>query len=331
MQTSGRSTYTCNMDNLSVESLPLAEVFPLFMLAIFAYGIAEFAFVHFKLRRAKLGEYGMVVKGLGFAILASLVIGLVFGPVTKLLFALWGASLSPFSAGLSPLGWIYGFFIYEMTYWAQHWLAHKVRLLWCLHSPHHAPESMNMFVGFNHSFLETIFYMAFTLGFIPAILGVHPAVIAVMAFVDALWGNTLHVSDKVFRRRWGILEKFLQTPSYHRAHHAQNVRYLDTNYNSITLLGDWIMGTLQKLEDREPAEFGITRDVNTASFLDVHFGEFVLLWRDLRSASSISERFAYLLRPPGWVPRGEQQTAAARKRRALLEADSVTTSSSGVT
>lgn len=319
------------MANLSVESLPLAKVFPLLMLAVFAYGIAEFAYVHFKLRRANLGEYGMAVKGLGFMILSSLVIGLVFGPVTKLLFALWGASFAPFNAGLSPLGWIYGFFIYEMTYWAQHWLAHKVRLLWCLHSPHHAPESMNMFVGFNHSFLETIFYMAFTLGFIPAVLGVHPAVIAVMAVVDAVWGNVLHVSDNVFRRRWGILEKFLQTPSYHRAHHAQNVRYMDTNYNSITLLGDWLMGTLQKLDDREPAEFGITRNVNTASFIDVHFGEFLLLWRDLRNANSPGECLAYLLRPPGWTPCGEQQTALARKQRALLQSEpTVPTPSNGV-
>jgi sterol desaturase/sphingolipid hydroxylase (fatty acid hydroxylase superfamily) len=306
------------MENLSLDSLPLMKVLPFFLVALFAYGIAEFSFMHFRQRKAKLGEYGMSLKGLGFTALIGALIDLLIGPFSKLLLALWAASLSPFDAGLSPAGWIYGFFIYEMCYWLQHWLAHKVRLLWCLHSPHHAPGSINMFVGFNHSFLETLFYMPFTLGFIPALLGVHPAVIAVLTFVDIVWGNILHVSDNVVGRRWGFIERFMQTPSYHRAHHAQNVRYMDTNYNSITLLGDWLMGTLQPLDDREPVEFGITRDVDTASFKDVHFGEFVLLWRDIRSARNIAEFVGYLLRPPGWKPEGEQQTATARKQRALL-------------
>jgi sterol desaturase/sphingolipid hydroxylase (fatty acid hydroxylase superfamily) len=308
------------MEHLSTEALPLTTLLPLFMLALLVYGIAEFAYMHFRLRRAKLGEYGMSLKGLGFTGLIGVLVELLVGPFNKMLLALWASDLSPFAAGLSPLGWVYGFFIYEMCYWLQHWLAHKVRLLWCLHSPHHAPGSINMFVGFNHSFLETLFYMPFTLGFIPALLGVHPAVIAVMTFIDVVWGNTLHVSDNVVTRRWGPLEHFMQTPSYHRVHHARNIRYMDTNYNSITLLGDWLMGTLQPLDDKEPVQFGITRDVNTASFLDVHFGEFVLLWRDLRSAGSLRESLGYLLRPPGWQPQGEQQTASARKRRAQLQA-----------
>jgi sterol desaturase/sphingolipid hydroxylase (fatty acid hydroxylase superfamily) len=307
------------MDTMTLDSLPLTEVLPLFLAVLFAYAVAEFAYVHFSQRKAKPGEYGMSLKGLGFTMLAGGSIELFVGPLSKLLLALWGANFSLFDAGLGPLGWIYGLLVYEMCYWLQHWLAHKVRLLWCLHSPHHAPQSMNMFVGFNHSFLETLFYMPFTLGFVPAVLGVHPAVIAVLTFVDIIWGNTIHVSDNVVARRWGLLERFMQTPSYHRVHHARNTRYMDTNYNSITLLGDWLMGTLQPLDDREPVEFGITRDVNTASFLDVHFGEFALLWRDLCSARSTREVLSYMLRPPGWSPEGKQHTAAARKLRALRD------------
>jgi hypothetical protein len=63
--------------------------------------------------------------------------------------------------------------------------------------------------------------------------------------------------------------------------------------------------------------YGITRDVDTASFWDVHFGEFGLLWRDMRSAPNFRAAIGYLLEPPGWVPSGELQTAAARKRRRL--------------
>ncbi|NND66639.1 MAG: sterol desaturase family protein [Halioglobus sp.] len=305
------------MDAETLAAVPTEQMLPWLMMGLFWYGLCELAFVHFRLKRARLGEYGMAFKGLGFNILIGIAITALAGPLNKTLLAIWGASLSPFNAGLGPIGWIYGFLVYELMYWFQHWLAHKVRLLWCLHSPHHAPGAMHMFVGFNHSFLESILYMPFMLGFLTGLLGVHPVVVVVITFVDIMWGNFLHVSDNVVTRRLGPLEYFMQTPSYHRVHHAQNVRYMDTNYNSITLLGDWLMRTLQPLDDAEPVRYGITRDVNTSSFFDVHFGEFVLLGRDLAKSRSAREFFGYLLRAPGWQPHGEQQTAAARKLREL--------------
>jgi hypothetical protein len=162
------------------------------------------------------------------------------------------------------------------------------------------------------------------LGLLPALLGVDPVIVAVISFVDVVWGNFLHVSDKVVTRRLGVLEKFMQTPRYHRVHHARNVRYMDTNYNSITLLGDWLLGTLQPLDENEPVEFGITREVNTSSFWDVHFGEFWLLWRDLRQAGSIRSALGYLFCAPGWSPDGYHHTAAAQKLRALHGAGDLT-------
>lgn len=304
-----------NGDTLPLETLPLDNVLPWFFLGLLIYALGELLYVHFRLRRARLGEYGMSGKGLGFNILVGIGIATLYGPFSKTLLAIWGAQLAPFNLGVTPVGCLYGFLLYEMSYWLQHWLAHKVRLFWCLHSPHHAPGAMHMFVGFNHSFLESIFYMPIWTGFVPALLGVDPVVIAVLSFIDIAWGNFLHVSDNVVTRRLGWLEKFMQTPSYHRVHHAQNVRYMDTNYNSITLLGDWLMGTLQPLDDEEPVRYGITREVNTSSFWDVHFGEFRLLWRDLRKSGSLRGFMGYLLRPPGWSPQGEQQTATARKLR----------------
>lgn len=305
------------MESFEGQSLPLDDVLPLFMLGLFAYALVELAYVHFCQRKARLGEYGMSAKGLGFNIAVGAALAALYGPFGKTLLALWGASLAPFHIGLTPVGALYAFITYELSYWLQHWLAHKVRLLWCLHSPHHAPRAMHMFVGFNHSFLETIFYMPFMLGFVPAVLGVDPVFIAIIAFVDVMWGNFLHISDNVLARRLGPLERFMQTPSYHRVHHARNVRYMDTNYNSITLLGDWLMGTLQPLDDNEPVEFGITRDVNTNSFLDVHFGEFRLLWRDMRRARNPRHALGYLLCAPGWSPVGASHTAAALKRSAI--------------
>ncbi|MBW2361560.1 MAG: sterol desaturase family protein [Deltaproteobacteria bacterium] len=121
----------------------------------------------------------------------------------------------------------------------------------------------------------------------------------------------------------------MQTPAYHRVHHAQNVRYMDMNYNSITLLWDWIFGTLQPLDDAEPVTYGITRGVDTASFWDVHFGEFRLLWRDMRSAPNLRTAILYLVMPPGWSPAGPQRTVAELKAQLLLAAEGAVESPPG--
>jgi sterol desaturase/sphingolipid hydroxylase (fatty acid hydroxylase superfamily) len=195
-----------------------------------------------------------------------------------------------------------------------HWAAHKVRLLWCIHSPHHAPRGIHMAIGANHHFLESILYFPLFFGLAPALCGVHPVIAIAVNVIDSMWGSFLHIStDVVAEGRYGFLERFMQTPSYHRVHHAKNPRYVDTNYNSITLLWDWLFRTLEPLRDDEPVDYGITREVDTGSFWDVHFGEFRALYRDVRSADGMGEALGYLFRPPGWLPGDGSHTASAMK------------------
>lgn len=283
--------------------------------ALFVYGVAELAWLHFRRHAADLPEYRMMTLG---ALVTGVVLALVTlgaGPLSSTAGAIWASQFALWDAGYGPFAWLYGLLVYEGFYWLQHWLGHKVRLVWCIHAPHHAPESMNLFVGFNHSFLESVFWLPLMTGVPAALLGVHPVVVAGITLVDVVWGNLLHVSDGVLVRRLGPLESLLQTPSRHRVHHARNPRYLDTNYNSITLFWDWLLGTLQPLDEAEPVSYGITRDVDTRSFRDVHFGEFVSLGRDIRGAATWREAIAWALMPPGWSPAGEQHTAAAVKAR----------------
>lgn len=63
----------------------------------------------------------------------------------------------PFAIVKTSFTWywfIYGYLAWELAHFVYHYLAHKVRILWCLHSTHHAPESMNLSVSFAHFFLE---------------------------------------------------------------------------------------------------------------------------------------------------------------------------------
>jgi sterol desaturase/sphingolipid hydroxylase (fatty acid hydroxylase superfamily) len=157
-------------------------------------------------------------------------------------------------------------------------------------------------------------YMSFFLGFLTALCGVPLEMIVIISTIDVIWGSMLHASPLVISRRYGPLEYFMQTPSYHRAHHAQNPRYMDTNYNSITLFWDWVMGTLQPLKDEEPVVYGITRDVDVESWRDVQFGEVKLLWDDVKTAPGLKNKICYLVKPPGWSHTGDHKMATTVKR-----------------
>jgi sterol desaturase/sphingolipid hydroxylase (fatty acid hydroxylase superfamily) len=181
---------------------------------VLVYAFLEFFALQFRLKKAKFTEWRMVGIGLAFTGVVMAALTAVVGVFSVSVVSVYAFQFAPWHSDLSYLAWIYGFLMYELAYWLQHWAGHKVRILWCIHSPHHAPESMNMGVGLNHSFLETIFYFPVAFGAIPAMLGVHPIIIACVAIIDIFYGSFLHISDDVVKFKYGFLEKFMQTPSY---------------------------------------------------------------------------------------------------------------------
>jgi len=283
--------------------------------AMFLYGVIELLWLTVFSRRdgrppvSFRHDYSQVTKNMVIVIAISTLLPLL----TTIGLALVGSKVAPLDLGHEWYIWPIAFLIYEFWYWVQHFLAHKVRLLWCVHSPHHAPDTMNMVVGYNHHMLEAP-YMSFFLGFLSALCGIPLEMIVVISTLDVVWGSMLHASPGIISKRYGPLEHFMQTPSYHRVHHAQNTRYMDTNYNSITLFWDWAMGTLQPLKDEEPVVYGITRDVNVESWRDVQFGEMKLLWDDVQSAPRLKNKLRYLLMPPGWSHTGDHAMATTMKQ-----------------
>ena len=87
---------------------------------------------------------------------------------------------------------IYGYIAWELSHFVYHFLAHKVRLLWCLHSTHHAPEQMNLSVTYAHFFLEAP-YADFVRTAICLLLGLNVSLLFFIMSIDGLWGAFIHV------------------------------------------------------------------------------------------------------------------------------------------
>ena len=214
-------------------------------------------------------------------------------------------------------GWLYAYLMWELSYWIWHYLGHRVRLFWCLHSPHHAPATMNLTVAWVHFFAEG-YYTAAVQVPILMLFGVSPEVVAIILVIDGTWGTFIHCGEDAFKNgRFGWMEKLFITPSHHRVHHARNPLYMDTNFCVLLPFWDWLFGTLQNERREVKIEYGITRAVDSTSFIDMYFGECIWLAKDLKKMPGFKNKIKLLFMPPGWLPDNAEHTAAIMRRNFL--------------
>lgn len=214
-----------------------------------------------------------------------------------------------FKTELTWYWFVYGYIIWEFAHFIYHYLGHKVRLFWCLHSTHHAPEYMNLSVTYAHFFLEAPYADVIRTS-ICILLGVNPPLLFLIMFIDGTWGAFIHVGENVMKDgRMGVLSKLVLTPSHHRVHHARNPLYIDTNFCNLLNIWDKAFGTFQQEKREVEIEYGITRPMKKGDFLDAYFGEIVALAKDVWRAPGLMNKLRYIVMPPGWSHDGNHKTA----------------------
>jgi hypothetical protein len=177
---------------------------------------------------------------------------------------------------------------------------------------------MNLSVTYAHFFLEAP-YADVIRTTTCILLGVPPEMLFVIMFIDGTYGAFIHVGENMIRdARFGKLGKIILTPSHHRVHHARNPLYMDTNFCNLLNLWDHVFGTYQEEQRQIPIEYGITRPMDTGNFLDVYFGEFVTLGKDVARAPGFLNKLKYIVMPPGWSHSGAGKTAR-EVRKAYME------------
>lgn len=268
--------------------------------------------IPWNLEKAKL-IFNEVVRGYKLTFMANY-LGELIGKII-LLDVFWKIQpyfqhLSLFTINFAWYSWLYAYLVWELSTWVWHYGAHRVRLFWCLHSPHHAPEDLNTTVAWVHFFAEGFYSSAVQL-IILMVLGVQPKMLLVIMAIETSWGTFIHAGERSFKKgRLGILHHLIITPSHHRVHHAKNPLYMDTNFCTFLPFWDWLFGTLQPQRDEVKLEYGITRKIEPGNFMDFYFGEIVLLWKDIKNAQGLKNKILYLVKPPGWSPACVEHTAA---------------------
>ncbi len=204
---------------------------------------------------------------LGWAILSyqfvtnGIIAGLValFGPVTP-------SSLPPLVS--RSVVTLMLFLAYELGYWFNHWLSHKVPLLWEFHKVHHSAEVLTPLTNFRvHPVYTWIF---------ANILALSAAIANGLG--NYMFGNTAHqyaLADTNMilvlfihayvhlqhSHMWisftGVLGRIFVSPAHHQVHHSADPKHFNKNFGSCLALWDWMFGTLYVPgKEREKLTFG---------------------------------------------------------------------------
>ena len=160
------------------------------------------------------------------------------------------------------------FLAYELGYWFNHWLAHKVPLLWEFHKVHHSAEVLTPLTNFRvHPVYTWVF--ANILALSAAIAnGLGNYVFGVTAYQYALSDTNiilvLFIHTYVHLQHshmWisfrGLAGRVFVSPAHHQVHHSADPKHFNKNFGSCLALWDWMFGTLYIPDvNREALRFG---------------------------------------------------------------------------
>jgi sterol desaturase/sphingolipid hydroxylase (fatty acid hydroxylase superfamily) len=161
------------------------------------------------------------------------------------------------------------FLAYELGYWFNHWLSHKVPLLWEFHKVHHTAEVLTPITNFRvHPVYAWIFANIlalstaiasglgnYTFGNTAYQYAINDTNIILVVFIHAY----VHLQHThVWIAFTGALGRIFVSPAHHQVHHSDNPKHYNSNYGSCLALWDWMFSTLYvPAKEREKLTFGV--------------------------------------------------------------------------
>jgi len=161
------------------------------------------------------------------------------------------------------------FLAYEFAYWLDHYLSHKLPILWQFHRVHHSAESLSLLTNFRVHPIDTLVFAHIVVVVSGLAQGVARYVLGpgahgweiggtnVVVMAGAIGLNHLQHSHLwiTLGSRWG---RWLLGPAHHQIHHSTDPRHFDRNFGSVLTMWDRLFGTFHMpAARREPLRFGL--------------------------------------------------------------------------
>lgn len=220
------------------------------------------------------------------------------------------AAVAPFRFTTLPVTWftfLICFVLDDLRFYVHHRLSHRVRWVWAMHVVHHSSENYNLPIALRQSW--TKHFTGTMMLKIPLVLvGFDPVMVTFCGILNATYQFFLHTETIDRMPRW--FEAVFNTPSHHRVHHANNPRYLDSNYAGTLILWDKLFNSFEPELAEDPPVYGLVKQLETLNPVTILTHEYIGIARDVsRRGLSLRERLAYVFAPPGWSHDGSRETS----------------------
>jgi sterol desaturase/sphingolipid hydroxylase (fatty acid hydroxylase superfamily) len=173
------------------------------------------------------------------------------------------------------------FLAYELGYWFDHYLKHRVPMLWEFHKVHHSATVLTPLTIFRVHPVDSVIFanivalgtgvagglMNYAFGITAYQYAITDTNIILVVFVHAY----IHLQHShVWISFPGVLGRILLSPAHHQIHHSDNPIHFDKNLGSSLAIWDFLFGTLH-VPRRKPEKlnFGVEpggREVHTLPY-----------------------------------------------------------------
>ena len=187
------------------------------------------------------------------------------------------------------------FLAYELGYWLNHYLSHRIPFLWEFHRVHHTAEVLSPLTNFRvHPVYSIVFGNLLAL-FVGTTDGVLHYLKFGTAFGAGAGGNLLVIAfvwiighlqhSHLWIAVTGPLGRVVISPAHHQIHHSTNPKHFNKNFGSCLAIWDWIFGTLHiPNRDREHLTFGVdSAKPHHHTVVGGMLTPFAMAWRRLRA------------------------------------------------
>lgn len=245
--------------------------------------------------KVKLEDYEFKDAGTSITMgLGNVIVGLFTKGMVFLIF-MFLYKYRIFTISFSWWAWVLILFAEDFVYYWNHRIAHESRLFWASHVVHHSSKKYNLSTALRQTWTGGFYTFIFWLPLV--FIGFHPLMIVTQMSISLLYQYWIHTELITKLPKW--FEAIFNTPSHHRVHHATNPQYLDRNHAGIFIIWDKLFGTFEP--EVEKPTYGLVSDINTYNPIKIAFLEWYAMGKDvLTSKTSLSKKFLYFLKPPGW-------------------------------
>jgi sterol desaturase/sphingolipid hydroxylase (fatty acid hydroxylase superfamily) len=193
----------------------------------------------------------------------------------------------------NALTWILLFLATDLVWYWYHRLAHEINVFWAAHVVHHQSEDFNYTVSARITVFQALVRCMFW-SILP-LIGFPAIMISTFLIIHGLYPFFIHTRAL---GRWGWFEKILVTPTHHGLHHASNPEYLDKNYGDVLIIWDKMFGTFVRERNDVKLTYGLTKQLNSHSFLWQHFHFPLEIYFNFRKAKGLRAKCRVLFGKP---------------------------------